>query len=715
MPLKSRRMQLSEKERRWLPWLGKTGKLSMGWACWLNRVRYPVLEQTFDGIANTRVKIVSDWANQQWAFMEGLSGEVEHTFPNIAAEFLEKKLLNTADITEFFVLDRNGTVKASSWRGRKASDTVLTANMLRMALSGKVLLGPYTDSDTLTIGHKSSHFHDAVTLMFLMPLIADGQTVGVLGGRVPNDVLGDLIQREAGHIYPDSGDNYLFMAKSVFNPAIKVGTALSRSRFEDQTFSLGDNLRQGVHTDYGVVRVAQHTELELIFNDPATGQLHPGVRETIHNGQNIFVTYPGYPDYRHVPVVGKGVTFQMPGSPDLWGLMCEADLEEVYRFRSIGYRVLRIYAVSALLMVLTALSASIGLGLNGWQSALLNIPLLIGGGWALYRFGVRPAIGNLYRMGAALRGIAEGDGNLSQRLERETSKVDEPAMLAQWINSFIDSMDRTVSRVIVATDQMESSQSVLSLRKNETRVATHEMIQSIGEIMQALQRQVHDIDQANLTTAEIRVAMNTAVKHAQDQLAIVSSRTQGIRHSIQASSQTIHELEQGTENIGKIVQVINEIASQTNLLALNAAIEAARAGEAGRGFSVVADEVRKLSERTSSATHEISQMIAAVQGQARDAVQIMESGVAGVEEGLKLAETAASDNAGMHEMLERMLQLIGNISESAFAFREKTQGVEHVASSMRQALDELSFSAEQAEHAALRMKRLAHQFQVTQR
>ena len=154
---------------------------------------------------------------------------------------------------------------------------------------------------------------------------------------MPNDVLGDLIQREAGHIFVDSGDNYLFMVKSVFDPAVQPGTALSRSRFEDDTFSLGENLKQGVHTDFGVVKIRSHTEFELVFNDPATGKLHPGVRETIARGANLFVKYPGYSDYRHIPVIGKGVTFQMPGSPDTWGMMCEADLEEANRFRSVNF------------------------------------------------------------------------------------------------------------------------------------------------------------------------------------------------------------------------------------------------------------------------------------------------------------------------------------------------------------------------------------------
>jgi hypothetical protein len=175
----------------------------------------------------------------------------------------------------------------------------------------------------------------------MLPLRLHDQPDACLCARLPNDVVGDLIQREAGHIFHESGDNYLFMVQARFDPAIAPGTALSRSCFEDRTFSGGDNLKDGVKTAYGVVRVQQHTELELIFNDPATGQLHPGVRETIRHGENLFVTYPGYADYRHIPVIGKGIRFQLPGSPDVWGIMCEADLAEVYRYRSVSQQLLK--------------------------------------------------------------------------------------------------------------------------------------------------------------------------------------------------------------------------------------------------------------------------------------------------------------------------------------------------------------------------------------
>src|SRR5690606_22907987 len=115
----------------------------------------------------------------------------------------------------------------------------------------------------------------------------------------------------------------------------------SRSRFEDSTFSHGSNLKDGIPTPWGTVSVREHTEFEIRFTDPATGQLHPGVRETIARGANTFVTYPGYSDYRHIPVIGRGVTFGLTGSLERWGMMCEADLEEVSRSRALSYDLMK--------------------------------------------------------------------------------------------------------------------------------------------------------------------------------------------------------------------------------------------------------------------------------------------------------------------------------------------------------------------------------------
>lgn len=348
--LQSHKMNLSPAEKRWLPIFGNNGKIQLGWSCYLNRKLYPVIEQIFEGIAATRVKILQQWATGHWQHLSELAEQCSTAESQQWLELLQRRKQQVADFSELFIVDRNGQILESSHTPRKGQlqQSGLLSRALQEGLQKPFLHGPYADPVTLDLGPSTSSFHDVVTLMFYQPLIRQGEVIGCICGRVPNDVIGDLIQREAGHVYPESGDNYIFMVRPGFDTSVQPGTALSRSRFEDSTFSHGENLKQGVHTQWGVVSVKNHTELELRFTDPATGQLHPGVRETMANGSNLFITYPGYSDYRHIPVIGKGVTFQLPGSPDRWGMMCEGDLEEVYRRRSIGVSLMKTYLLTAI-------------------------------------------------------------------------------------------------------------------------------------------------------------------------------------------------------------------------------------------------------------------------------------------------------------------------------------------------------------------------------
>ncbi len=87
----------------------------------------------------------------------------------------------------------------------------------------------------------------------------------------------------------------------------------------------------------------------------------------------MFVEFPGYSDYRHVPVIGKGITFQMPDSPDIWGMMCEADLEEVYRMRSIGFQLGTTFAASILLGIIIYQLLSIIDFTPQWLALILTI------------------------------------------------------------------------------------------------------------------------------------------------------------------------------------------------------------------------------------------------------------------------------------------------------------------------------------------------------
>jgi hypothetical protein len=310
--LKSDSMNLSHKEKKWPPWFGQIGKLAMYKSCFLNRHIYGSVEKTFEGIATTRVKILNQWVDSQWEQLEFIAERASPSFPEVDLVWLNERLASSPDFSELFVINMHGAVISSTFNEHVGLNN-LSADAVAQGVSKAFLHGPYIDQMILKIGRSSSKFHNEVTLMFYQPIQRNGIFYGAVCERVPNDVLGDLIQREAGHIYSESGDNYIFMVDSNFDNRIQQGTALSRSRFEDNTFSHGENLKSGIHTDWGVVKANHHTELELRFTDPATGQLHPGVRETMGNGHNVFITYPGYSDYRHVPVIGQGVTFQLKG------------------------------------------------------------------------------------------------------------------------------------------------------------------------------------------------------------------------------------------------------------------------------------------------------------------------------------------------------------------------------------------------------------------
>jgi methyl-accepting chemotaxis protein len=148
-----------------------------------------------------------------------------------------------------------------------------------------------------------------------------------------------------------------------------------------------------------------------------------------------------------------------------------------------------------------------------------------------------------------------------------------------------------------------------------------------------------------------------------------SAEMEQIAASVTESARVVCALGERSKAISGIVQTIREIADQTNLLALNAAIEAARAGDQGRGFAVVADEVRKLAERTSQATGEISQMIAAIQGETQSAIASIEAGSGQARNGAELARQAAQSleriNSGARETMEKVDAIAAAVAQQS--------------------------------------------------
>ncbi|NWL18270.1 methyl-accepting chemotaxis protein, partial [Pseudomonas umsongensis] len=682
MSLSSNFMQLSANEKRWLPWFGKTGKLTMGWSCWLNRSAYPVIEQTFEAIAETRVQLLQSWTREKWEHLAELAEHLSADFASLDSTSLVDKLVQAEDFSELFVVDASGSVIVSTWSQRGKAQLEHT-RALAQGLKAPFLHGPYSDPLTLQIGPSSSRFFDEVTLMFYQPLRVDGKVLGCLCGRIPNDVLGDLIQREAGHIFAESGDNYLFMAQSRFDPAIEPGTALSRSRFEDGTFSHGENLKSGVHTPWKTVQIQRHTELELRFTDPATQQLHPGVRETIRKGSNLFVTYPGYSDYRHIPVVGKGVTFQLPGSPDRWGMMCEADLEEVYRRRSLSHGLMKPYIATMTGLFACNFLVQHYSGLDQGMIDTVEVLSMAGAALLFSRLGPKRLAARLNEMTGVIRTIAEGEGNLRQRLDIKRMANDETGDMGRWINSFIDHLDSVVGQVVKASSNVGTTNQMMLGRSQQASDTSSEVSEAVHRMMLIVEDQLGEIQQASASAEQMKQAMDEVVTRAREQFLAVQQGTQSIRDVVERSSSSVQLLDSRMTQIGKITGLISDITNQTNLLALNAAIEAARAGEHGRGFAVVADEVRSLASRTSRAADDIRQMVEGLQNETQKAVSFMEEGVKDVDNSLRLAEDASSENVQLHQAVESMFAIIQQLNTRSLDYGKTIKKVDHCSTQMR--------------------------------
>ena len=257
-------------------------------------------------------------------------------------------------------------------------------------------------------------------------------------------------------------------------------------------------------------------------------------------------------------------------------------------------------------------------------------------GWLL----TRSIRSKLERAVAAMQDIAEGEGDLTRELDLRGH--DEMARLADAFNRFLGKIRGTVMAVAEAVDQLSEAARHMARVSEAAREGTVEQ-----------QRQTDGV--AASTTELSDAARNVLEMVDQGKQASCAARAAGVMKG----------LEQDSESIGGVLDVIRGIAEQTNLLALNAAIEAARAGEQGRGFAVVADEVRTLASRTQESTQDIQSMIERLQEAARNAAEVMRASTGHAQETVGQARATSEALRQINEQVEQIDQLINRIAGAA--------------------------------------------------
>jgi len=212
--------------------------------------------------------------------------------------------------------------------------------------------------------------------------------------------------------------------------------------------------------------------------------------------------------------------------------------------------------------------------------------------------------------------------------------------------------------------------------------AAEHQAQQITSASAAINEMATSIDEVSKNSAESADVAQRSVQIASKGAEVVRQTIQGmdsIRDQIQETSKRIKRLGESSQEIGSIVELINDIAEQTNILALNAAIQAASAGEAGRGFAVVADEVQRLAERASNATKRIETLVQTIQSDTNEAVSSMEQTTAEVVAGARLAEDAGLALGEIEKVSGDLADLIQNISEAS---RQQSSAATNISATM---------------------------------
>lgn len=323
-------------------------------------------------------------------------------------------------------------------------------------------------------------------------------------------------------------------------------------------------------------------------------------------------------------------------------------------------------------------------------------------------------------LGYALKQMVQ---NLREMITQITENASSLGASSEQLAAAASQAGQATAQIAATIQQVASGTTQQSESASTTAGSMGQTSRAIDSVARGAQEQASAVTRASTVTAQITEAINHVTKNIQsvshDSAAAAASAKEGarsvedtlqgmevIKSKVGISTEKVQDMGTRSEQIGMIVETIEDIASQTNLLALNAAIEAARAGENGKGFAVVADEVRRLAERSAAATREIGNLVHGIQKTVTEAVNAMSESSQEVEAGVKRAHQSGVVLQSIMDSVETVSTQAGQAAESAgkmsAAAKELVSAMDSVSAVVEEntaATEEMSASASEVEKA----------------
>ncbi|MBZ3158423.1 methyl-accepting chemotaxis protein [Xanthomonas euvesicatoria] len=300
-----------------------------------------------------------------------------------------------------------------------------------------------------------------------------------------------------------------------------------------------------------------------------------------------------------------------------------------------------------------------------------------------------------------------GEGDLTVKA---SVTEDMTGAIADAINYAVDELRHLVTTINDTSAKVAVSTQETQATAMQLAEAAGQQANQITTASERISEIAASIEQVSRNSTESAEVAQRSVVIAAEGAGVVRETIQGmdqIRDQIQETSKRIKRLGESSQEIGSIVELINDISEQTNILALNAAVQAASAGEAGRGFAVVADEVQRLAERTSSATRRIEGLVQTIQADTNEAVSSMEQTTSEVVSGARLAEDAGTALTEIERVSNALNNLIKNISIAAHQQSAAATDITQTMGVIRQITSQTSQGAEQTAESIGNLAQLA--------